>query len=240
MILGNRIGTSADGLDAMGNVNDGIEIDGDRGFQAADIIIGQPGGTGNQGFRNLIAASGDDGIEINGNDVRVQIINDFIGLGVSGNPYSGGFLDPFGPPPSAPSWPTAMTASTATTARPCSSSTTASAAACPAASNGGNPPVVGPQAIGDRRHRHQRQRGRAHYPRQLRWLLEQLRSACALRGRRHRHLGLRPLQLHWRRLPRRTQRHRQRRRRRHLRLRRGRRWSGLPALRCTSTTTSSA
>lgn len=90
-ILGNRIGTTPDGGSPAGNGCNGIEIIDTIGNQAGDIVIGQFGGTGAQGFRNIIAANGGDGsgdgIRIIDTDARVNIFNNYIGLNVSGLPF---------------------------------------------------------------------------------------------------------------------------------------------------------
>ncbi|HZP26814.1 MAG TPA: CSLREA domain-containing protein, partial [Dehalococcoidia bacterium] len=94
-VVGNRIGTSPDGMagwnflgpGSNGNGCDGVHIVFNASPFAGDITVGLPGGTGPQGFRNIIAANDDDGIGIYGPDVRVNILNNYIGLNVTGQSF---------------------------------------------------------------------------------------------------------------------------------------------------------
>ena len=72
-IVGNRIGTSPDGLTALGNTVEGINITGGIG---ARITIG--------GFPNLISDNVGNGINVNGGTAPVTIQNNWIGLNALG------------------------------------------------------------------------------------------------------------------------------------------------------------
>jgi CSLREA domain-containing protein len=112
---GNRIGTTPDGHEGLiaqpfgppistGNGDDGIEIDDTSGFVSADSIIGGFGGNG-QGYRNIISNNDDEGIRIRdtsvfedccgGNGQRVDILNNYIGLNITGQSFGTGFGPPY-------------------------------------------------------------------------------------------------------------------------------------------------
>lgn len=88
-IVGNRIGTSADGLNPAGNGSAGVEVTGNT--FSGTITIGDFGGSGVQGFRNLISANGTTnelgGIRSINTNASVIAMNNWIGLNVNGEPY---------------------------------------------------------------------------------------------------------------------------------------------------------
>jgi len=76
-IQGNMIGVAAAGTNALGNVNNGVVIDGGTG----NLI----GGT-NSGARNVISGNGQSGIYLNGGTSISNLIQgNYIGLGASGS-----------------------------------------------------------------------------------------------------------------------------------------------------------
>jgi len=86
-ILGNRIGLSADGLHLGGNGAAGIAVTGSS--FSSDIFIGDFGGTGAQGDRNLIAGNGTGesapgGIRAIATNANLSIVNNWLGANISG------------------------------------------------------------------------------------------------------------------------------------------------------------
>jgi hypothetical protein len=94
-IAGNQIGLSTQGNMPMGNVKNGVEVDGD----AHDIIIGGPQPTFNVVPHNAISANGANGVAIDGSAYNVTVSFDFIGTDLAGgaaepNGMAGVFVGP--------------------------------------------------------------------------------------------------------------------------------------------------
>jgi hypothetical protein len=126
-VMGNRIGTKADGSVGLGNDGDGVEIvnadnnviggttsgasntisgNGDDGVEVRSLIVGaeNPGATGNQVMRNGISGNGGDGVEISssgatGNRVLTNSIlaNTGLGIDLGANGTTANDVDPNGP-----------------------------------------------------------------------------------------------------------------------------------------------
>jgi hypothetical protein len=70
-VLGNFIGTKANGTEALGNVQDGVDI--------FDTRVNAVGGTAD-GARNIISGNQDDGVEISGNlATDNEVLGNFVG-----------------------------------------------------------------------------------------------------------------------------------------------------------------
>ena len=70
-VLGNFIGTKANGTEALGNVQDGVDI--------FDARVNAVGGT-TDGARNIISGNQDDGVEISGNlATDNEVLGNFVG-----------------------------------------------------------------------------------------------------------------------------------------------------------------
>jgi uncharacterized repeat protein (TIGR01451 family) len=76
-VVGNEIGTSPDGLHAIGNGGSGIVVDGDG---AGGNMLGMPG----LGFGNVVSGNQGPAIIVNGGAHGTEIQNDLIGVGIDG------------------------------------------------------------------------------------------------------------------------------------------------------------
>lgn len=85
MILGNYIGTNASGTAALGNDQDGIEIE---NFASGNTIGGTAAGAG-----NLISGNGDDGIDIDEGASGNMVLGNYIGTDVTGTQAIGNAND---------------------------------------------------------------------------------------------------------------------------------------------------
>ena len=75
-VLGNFVGTRANGIEALGNAEDGVDI--------FDARVNTVGGTVS-GARNVIAGNQDDGVEISGNlATDNQVLGNFVGTDAGG------------------------------------------------------------------------------------------------------------------------------------------------------------
>lgn len=80
-VTGNIIGLDTDGFAAMGNVGNGIEVDG----TAHSDVIGGPQPTFNVIPENVISANGGDGVAIDGRAHGITVNNGYIGTDVTGH-----------------------------------------------------------------------------------------------------------------------------------------------------------
>ncbi len=79
-VVQNFIGTDTNGKTAMGNLRNGVEVDGN----ASNIVIGGPQPTFSVTPHNLISANALYGVDINGNTQNVAVNFSFIGTNVNG------------------------------------------------------------------------------------------------------------------------------------------------------------
>jgi hypothetical protein len=94
-VTGNIIGLDTNGFSAMGNVDNGIEVDG----TAHSDVIGGPQPTFNVIPENVISANGGNGVAIDGRAHGITVNNGYIGTDVTGhqrlgNADSGVYLGP--------------------------------------------------------------------------------------------------------------------------------------------------
>jgi hypothetical protein len=84
-VTGNIIGLNTSGFSAMGNVGNGIEVDG----TAHNDVIGGPQPTFNIIPENVISSNGGNGVAIDGNARAITVNNSFIGTDVTGGQLRG-------------------------------------------------------------------------------------------------------------------------------------------------------
>jgi hypothetical protein len=94
-VTGNIIGLDTNGQAAMGNVDNGVEVDG----TAHNIVIGGPQPTFNVIPQNTISANGNNGVAIDGHAHGITVNNGFMGTNITGllafgNGNSGVYLGP--------------------------------------------------------------------------------------------------------------------------------------------------
>ncbi len=80
-VTGNIIGLNTSGFSAMGNVDNGVEVDG----TAHGDVIGGPQPTFNVVPQNTISSNGGNGVAIDGHAHGVTVNNSFIGTDVTGD-----------------------------------------------------------------------------------------------------------------------------------------------------------
>ncbi len=80
-MAGNIIGLDTDGNVAMGNKNNGVEVDGN----ANNDIIGGPQPTFNIIPQNAISANGANGVAIDGNAHNITVSHSYIGTDLTGS-----------------------------------------------------------------------------------------------------------------------------------------------------------
>jgi hypothetical protein len=85
-VAGNLVGLDTSGNIAMGNVNNGVEVDG----TAHDDIIGGPQPTFNVIPQNAISANGANGVAITGSAHNITVSHSYIGTDLTGSHLGGG------------------------------------------------------------------------------------------------------------------------------------------------------